>query len=125
MPAIGRKRETFLAALLAGNSIKDAAREAGIGERTGKRWMSEAEFRSEYDRARRELVQQATSRLRKSMNRSVDTLDSIAADSDAPPASRVSAGRAIVELGLKAVVLEDLENRIRQLEESLKGENDV
>lgn len=51
--ALKRTQERFLQALLLGATIVDAAKEAGVSERTGGRWLAEdTEFQVE--RARRE-----------------------------------------------------------------------
>jgi hypothetical protein len=52
----GRKMERAISALLTRPNIEDAARVAGLGEKTLRRWMREPHFNAEYLRARREGV---------------------------------------------------------------------
>jgi hypothetical protein len=47
----------------------------------------------------------------------VETLEAIMQDSEAPASARVSAAKAVLEMAIKAVELEDLEARITALEQ--------
>ena len=46
-----RKMEAAIAALVSRPSIEDAARTAGVAEKTLRRWMREPQFNAEYLRA--------------------------------------------------------------------------
>jgi hypothetical protein len=53
---LSRKREKAIAALLTEPTIAQAAKAAGIGEKTLRRWLKSPEFSLAYDAARRELI---------------------------------------------------------------------
>jgi hypothetical protein len=58
-----RKAEQAIAALLTRPSIEDAARVAGVSEKTIRRWLQEPQFNARYLQARRDSVHQATARM--------------------------------------------------------------
>ena len=69
-----RKQEDAIAALLSQRSVADAARAAGIGERTLVRWMKLPEFDAEYREARRAAFGQSVGRLQQAASAAVTTL---------------------------------------------------
>ncbi len=115
-----RKREIFIAYLLTEPNIREAAKKAGIGENTGWRWLQDPEFQKEYKEARREAVSQAIAQLQQATTQAVDTLKEVMADTEATPASRVTAAKTTLEMSLKAVEIEDLAQRIEALEQSIQ-----
>lgn len=117
----GRRKELAISALLANSTITRAAAQAGISERTIRRWMRDPVFVRRYREERTRTLEATTNLLRKESVRAVRTLASIAGNSRAPVTARVSAARAIVELTFKGVELHDLEERIGQLEEIANG----
>jgi len=54
------------------------------------------------------------------MSEAVETLRSVMADADAPASSRVAAARAMLDLGLKSVEIEDLVERVDALEKQIE-----
>lgn len=111
-----RKREQAILALLACSTIAEAAARAGVGARTLRTWRTQPEFMAEYRRAKRELVETATGKLRNAMTNAVDVLECVANDCDAPTAARVTAASRILELGFHAHEIEDLAARLEKLE---------
>jgi DNA-binding MurR/RpiR family transcriptional regulator len=116
----GRKKEAAIAALLAEPTIESAAKAAGVSGATLWRWMQEPGFDAEYRRARRASLGQAISQLQAASSAAVKALRAVAEDGAAPPAARVSAARAVLEIGIRAIEVEDLEARISQLEKAAK-----
>jgi hypothetical protein len=117
----GRKMEAAIAALLTRPSIEDAARVAGIAEKTLRRWMREPEFNAQYLRARREAASQAIARIQQGMVPAAITMLKLMTDQSVPPAVRLRAAEAIVGLGLKGIEVEDIEVRLAQLEAAAEG----
>ena len=111
-----------IAALMNASTLERAAAQCGIGVSTLRRWLKDEEFAAQYREAKRALVQATTARLRKEMEKGVRVLASIAGNSKAPAASRVSSAVALIRLGLEAHQSEDLEQRIEQLERELEKE---
>lgn len=111
-----RAWDSAIVALLEAPSVPAAAKLAGIPERTLYRWISREDFQDEYQEARRLVVQQALARLQAVMCQAVNALRDVLVNEEAPPSSRVSAARAVLELGIKATEIEDLERRVNALE---------
>lgn len=115
---LNHKQESAIAALLSAPTVAQAATVAGIGEGTLWRWLALPTFQTQYRAARREVVGHAVARLQAACRAAVDTLESVMANGEAAPASRVSAARAVLEMAFKAVELDDLAVRVEALEEA-------
>ena len=113
-----RKKEQAIANLLLKPTIAQAAEATGIAEVTLFRWLQDSAFAEAYRAARREAVSQAVSYLQGAAGEAVQTLREVMMDTEAPASSRVTAARAVLETSLKAVELQDLEDRIAALEEA-------
>jgi hypothetical protein len=116
---LSRKREQAIAALLSASTLVEAAKAAGIGDRTLWRWLQDPHFQTAYRQARRDAVGQAIARLQQVASTAVDTLESVMKSSAARDSARVAAARAVLELGVRAIELEDLEARLTALEQHL------
>jgi len=90
-----RKQEAAIAALLTAPTVTEAAGQAGIGERTLRRWLRSPEFSNAYRIARRELVENAIGRIQGAAGQAVDTLISVAKDGS-KDADRVRAAVALL-----------------------------
>jgi hypothetical protein len=114
----GRSRlcERAVIALLQEPTIERAANVTGVSLRTLQRWLTEATFQEALRKAKSDALQDATGKLRMAAGRAVVVLDRIANNRRATYAARVSAARCILEMGLEAHVVEDLELRLRKLE---------
>jgi DNA-binding MurR/RpiR family transcriptional regulator len=120
---LSRKQEVAIAALLTCPTLAEAAQRAGISEPTLGRWLRRDDFQTAYRQARREAVSQAIAHLQRVSGEAVETLRAIMADGKAPASARVTAARAVLEVAIKAVELEDLEARIADLEARLTAEH--
>ena len=103
-------------ALLTEPTIAAAAAKAGVGERTLYRWLARDDFVEAYREARRKALGQAVARLQQLSSGAVAVLAQVAADKTAPASARVAAASKILDTAIKAVELEDLEQRIAALE---------
>ena len=113
---LSRNKEKAIGALLLAPSIPDAAKSIGIHERTLWRWLKDQKFKEAFKKARREVVRQAIAHVQAGMSEAVNTLREIISDKDAPASARVTAAKAMIDMSLKAVEVEDLELRIEALE---------
>jgi ribosomal protein S11 len=66
------------------------------------------------------VVQQAIAQIQSVLSEAVQTLLGVMADSTAPASAKVSAARALLDIGFKVVEIEDLESRIDNIEEKLR-----
>jgi hypothetical protein len=120
MAGLTRKQDETIAVLLTVPTIAAAAKQVGVGERTLFRWLhSDPTFQAAYRDARRACVQQAIARIQQATSTAVTTLEAVMRDPDKPSSSRVSAAKAVLELALKAIEVEDLEVRVATLEQAL------
>jgi hypothetical protein len=111
---------TLVVALAAGQPVRQAAETAKVSERTVYRRLQDDAFRVALAQERALLAEEAVGRLAKGMTAAADTLAEIAADTAAPTTARVSAARAVLELGQRLRVELDVERRLDRLEEALQ-----
>lgn len=121
---LSARQQRALAALLAAPTAKQAAEMANISERQMKRYRADTNFRAAYQEAQTELLEGAVNQSRRSLTGALTALAEIAEDANAPPAARVSAARAVIELCLKLGEQHDILQRIDELEKILGGENE-
>lgn len=114
------RQRRALAALLAAPTAKEAAKIANVGERTLKRWRTLPAFQRAYREAQSELLESAVCQSRQHLTGALSALADITADANAPPAARVSAARASVELALKLGEQNDILDRLTELEAAMQ-----
>src|SRR5690349_516513 len=93
---LNRKQEAAIAALLTAPTVTAAAGQAGVGERTLRRWLASPDFRTAYRQARRDLVEGAIGRVQAATGQAVDTLLTVA-KTGAKDADRVRAAVALLD----------------------------
>src|SRR4051812_5098455 len=92
--------EVFIAALVCGASVEAAARKAGIARRTAYRRMKDPRFIKRFQEARAEVTTRTAALLSAgSLEASRALMELISGKS--PPATRLGAARAIIELATK------------------------
>ena len=123
-PKMGAKQEAAVMALLSSKNVEEAARVASVTPRTLYRWMNEPEFDAAYRAARRQAYGQSISRLQQGSTAAATTLLKVMVDVATPPSTRVRAAEAVLSHAAKAIEIEDLDARLKELEmavESNKG----
>jgi hypothetical protein len=114
---IERHQERTISALLSVNTLEAAAKKSGISKRTLLRWLEDPEFRAAYGKAKRDILRTATAILTRDSGKAALTLTKIFTGKPTENQSaRVSAARATLRLALDAFALEDLDERLRKLE---------
>jgi transposase-like protein len=112
-----RLREKAVSLLLSEKTIEAAARKCGVTKRTMIRWMKEPTFQAEYQEAKVLMLRTATRTLTRNSAKAAETLAKIFLGRPKPNQSaNVSAATATLRLALDAFVLEDLDERLRKLE---------
>ena len=119
---MSRKKDAAIIALVTEPTITAAAEKVGIATDTLRKWLKVKEFRDAYREARREVVTAALSRLQRAATEAVDALRAVMNDAENPASARVSAARAVLEIAVRAVEMEDLTARVEELEAILKRE---
>src|SRR5688572_4884668 len=111
-----KNEDALLLALACGATVEAAARQCDLTERTIYRRLSEPAFRTRLQAVRADMVKRAAGMLTAAATEAVRTLLALQKES-APPAVRLGAARAVLELGIKVRELVDVEARIAALEE--------
>jgi hypothetical protein len=113
---LSRKQDQAITALVTCPSITEAAAHCELAEVTLRRWLKQDGFQAAYREARRAVVQHAIVQVQRATGEAVETLRNIMQDADAPASARASAAKTILDTAIKAIELEDLEQRIVALE---------
>jgi len=107
-----------LAALMVQPTVEQAAKVAGVTKSTAYRWLSQPQYRQQYDTLRRQGLEETLHFLQRTMLAAVARLHALLHDGD-HPAVQLGAARAILEYGLRAMELEQITLRLQRLEEAL------
>lgn len=109
-------RERAVVALLSSPTIRKAARQAGVHERTLRQWLATDEaFNAVYASARRAAFQNAMDRVQVATATAVETLEDLLR-SKQPSAVRLGAARTLIELGLHRHDSEAIMRKLQELE---------
>ena len=106
--------------LLSAPTVESAAASAGIGARTGWRWMRDPTVLERLAEIRRQSMQHAMMRLQAAASAAVTCLCELQASGESESA-RVSSARTILEMALRAAEIGDIEERLEQLEQIAKN----
>lgn len=118
-----RKHELAVMALLTERSIDSAATRAGVSPRTLKNWLHDDGFQKLLQDAKRQLVQGTTSELRRAMLGAAKKMVAIMKNRKTPVGVQLSAATKILEIGFDAHWMEDIEARLRELEQQQRQED--
>jgi hypothetical protein len=111
-------RERAVLALLTFPNLKTAARKAGVGVRTLKRWLAEPDFKADYAEARRRYLEAALGRLQRASGKAVSRLIQLVGSADSKVAVRAALG--LLDRSIKAAETMDILLRLEQLEAAAK-----
>lgn len=118
MGALPPKQEAVALGLAAGQALGEAARKAGVGETTVKRWLAECPaLVRRVTEIRGEMTARALGRLIDGMTSAADTLGYLCRQGKSEMV-RLGAARALLELGVKVRESVELEERLAALETS-------
>jgi len=113
-------RERAILALLSERTIASAAAQCNLGESTLRRWLTEdAEFRADYDAARRATFDAAISRITSLTTRAVETLEELLGDTE-HPSVRLGAARTVVDIGMHQHEADTIIRRLEEIEAALE-----
>lgn len=110
------KQQKTIAALLTCESNEQAAKQAGVTPRTISRYLSDPEFKAEYQKALSGLVEAATRSAQRNLEPAVSTLRELMEDKSQNGQIRVSAARSLLEYSLKLSERVDILERLDILE---------
>jgi hypothetical protein len=104
--------------VVAAASIEEGCRRARIAKATFYIWLKEPSFADALKQARQGLFEQALERVKANMDAAVDTLAALMRRAKKEE-TRARCSQAILEYGLRLKSMENLEERIGQLEAAL------
>lgn len=119
-PALTPKQGKLIEALLTPLSITAAARAAGIGEATARRWLKLPHFQAAYQAAQKQLFNQALTGLMQKVDRAIETLDRNMTGEDVPASTQVRAAQIVLEQAIAVHKMGELEEKYRELEQLVK-----
>jgi hypothetical protein len=108
--------EVLLLALACGATLENAARKAEVSVRTVQRRLDDPDFRRRLAEVKADMVRRTAASLSAGAVEAVKTLLSLQAAAQ-PPAVRLGAARAILELGMKVREVVEFEERLAALEQ--------
>ena len=114
--ALNHKQQKAIAALLSSRNVPEAAKAAGVGERTLWRWMTEPEFAMALTHAEGVAIDTATRRLVSLQDSAIDVLQTVLNDAQATPYMRLRAAGMVLDALLKLRELRNFEARLAALE---------
>jgi hypothetical protein len=111
------KQARIIPYLLGSPSIEEGCRRAKVSKVTVYEWLKQETFRQELKCQRDELIRGALDSLKANVSRASETLVKLLASKSEP--IRARAAEDIIEFVQKAIEHEELEKRIKALEEKL------
>lgn len=117
-----QKLDAFVEAMMTRRTVESAAAAAGISPATAYRWMRDQDVVDRLRQARQQAWSRAMAQLQEAGPEAVEALRKILREAEGE-APRVSAARTILELGVRAVELASIEERIDKLEAIVKTRN--
>lgn len=112
--ASNAKQERVAFLMAAGRSVKAAAEESGVGERTIHTWLKDSEFKTLVDEMRARILSEAVGKLASSTDKAVQTLLNLLDDTNSTV--RLRAAMGVIDSLLKVREHVELEPRITRLE---------
>lgn len=120
---LNTKQRAFVAAMLTSPSIVAAAREADIAEKTAHQWLKLPSIQDALDDAHRNLFNTSLSELRGAARQAIKTLTRHMTDDETPPHAQIRAAAIILEQSIALHKISELEKKIAELENLVKGKS--
>jgi transposase len=114
-------KEKALNALLNSPSIREASKQSGLSEETIYRYLKDAEFKAEYQAARRRIFEQNIFKLQSLHDEAVETLQRNLNCEN--PSVEVRAAQIVIESNRKDFETFDILERLETLENATETEN--
>jgi hypothetical protein len=114
-----KAEQALLLALAFGATVENAARKAGMSERTAYRRLADPAFQARLEQARLETLVRTAGMLTGAALGSVKTLVDLHQDVSVPSAVRRGAARDLLEMTIKYRESAEMEQRVAALEDRL------
>ncbi len=110
------KRQKQALPIFASNlTIEEACERAGISRNTFYEWLKEPQFKSELERLRNEIVNEAVNHLKITSTKAAKTLGNLLERDDSPTVQRAAANDVLGHV-MKFMELKELEDRLADIE---------
>ena len=116
MVTLTQKQNRALLALLTHPTREEAAKAAGITSKTLRTYLEDPVFQAAYKAALAELLEDATTQAKQSLNPALTALREITEDREQQSQARVSAARSLLEYSLKLTEQVDILTKLEELE---------
>lgn len=113
-----KHQEQVIAALLTSSSRREAAKAAGVSERTVYSYLQDPDVQRAYAQARQALVTDATGQIQRALGSAIAILTATVRDDTAQARERIAAARALLDYGIKYSISADISRRIEELEQA-------
>lgn len=110
------KRDKYMVALLTSSTKAEAYKAAHISKATANRIEQEPDFIEQYNKIRRQAMEQTSNKLQGLAAKAVDTLASVMDSEQATPTERTRAAKIVLDGAYNAQQTQDILNRLDQLE---------
>ena len=115
-PQLSVKQRRFLSAMLTARTVADAARQAGIAERTAYLYLAAPHVQAALNHTLDESLSHAAHQATAAMDQALAALRAILDDPAASPAARIAAARTILQVGPRLHESVTLTQRVAALE---------
>ncbi len=116
-----RKAEQAIAALLEHPTVGEASKACGVSERSLWRWQKRPDFQKRYREAQRAVVDTSIAELQEATKEAVKTLRRNL--TCGKPEAETRAAQIIIEQAIKAVEMQEMQERIKRLEQVLESKS--
>ena len=116
MVTLTQKQNRALLALLTHPTREEAAKAAGTTSKTLRTYLEDPAFQAAYKAALAELLEDATTQAKQSLNPALTALREITEDREQQSQARVSAARSLLEYSLKLTEQVDILTKLEELE---------
>ena len=110
------KKEKYLVALLTSSTKAEAYKTAHISKATANRIEQEPDFIEQYNKIRRQAMEQTSNKLQGLAAKAVDTLADVMDSEQATPTEKTRAAKIVLDGAYQAQQTQDILNRLDQLE---------
>lgn len=119
------RQQKAITELIRAPTVESAARAAGVGYSTVRRWLSsDPEFRSAYSAALAELLDDSVRDAKKAVGPAVGLLREVVEDRGRDDRLRIQAADRILTHAVKLIEQYDVLNRLNKLEQAIDGDGD-
>ena len=116
-------REMMLVACLQNFTQRDAARAAGVSEKTMQRALKDPDFKSELDARRKEVIDNTCIMLQSMLPQAVKTAVGIMDDEDVAPQVRLNAADTIMRYTMRLTELCDVNDTVAEMKRRFEEMN--